>query len=542
MHRSYRFARRSFMAGIGGAFGLKIMLRDFEAMAQGMGAPPRFLMVHWPVGTIKHQFLPNGGVKPNGLGTITQWSPILKPFLDKGLADQMSLFWGLRDQGAANGAGGHEGGTPMASTGTGCPGTRQNGGEADDGVAGGPSWDQILLEGVKDDSATGAVALARPGIGYANAICDQRIDSQETSTRCLSYSHQKQEIKAANTTGMITENVPLLPELAPAQLYTKLFTGYMSGGGTEANQAAAKLALQQRKSVLDFSMRELQEMKKLAPAAEAQKIDIHADVVRKIEMQVSDLLNGKVVTPSGCVVPVAPDSSIKGQTGSSNDYAANEVATADDQVHAAIGKLHAGILLAAFQCDIIRVASLQWSPGTNHVSFKGLRPDEPAKTFMHHPQSHKIGGGRGNYFDAPPPASDPTLQAIVQFMANVHTWYNDKTADIINTFKNATDVFGANMLDQTVIPYFTEVAMATHERNPKAALCFGGKALGMQHGKYVNFEDQGGIGTRAHVDFWATVAQAYFRSNDPAAYLGGLEFASNPTPIEGFWQMPTKPI
>lgn len=123
-------------------------------------------------------------------------------------------------------------------------------------------------------------------------------------------------------------------------------------------------------------------------------------------------------------------------------------------------------------------------------------------------------------------------------MINVHHWYNDETGDIVNMFKNAQDAFGGNMLDHTVMPYFTEVAMATHERNPKAAMFFGGKALGMQHGKCVNFEDGNGSGTRAHVDFWATVAQAYFRTNDPAAQLGGLTFASAPKPIDGFWTKP----
>src|SRR5689334_7366076 len=110
-----------------------MLLRDFEAMAQGMKGPPRFLVMHWPV------------------GTITEWSASLQPFKDKGLENDMSLFWGLRDFGPANGAGGHEGGTPMAMTGTGCPGTRSNGGESDDGVAGGPSWDQIILNDVKAD-------------------------------------------------------------------------------------------------------------------------------------------------------------------------------------------------------------------------------------------------------------------------------------------------------------------------------------------------------------------------------------------------------
>ena len=51
--RSYRFARRSFLAGIGGAFGIGALLRNIEAAAQGAGPPPRFLMMHWPVGTIR---------------------------------------------------------------------------------------------------------------------------------------------------------------------------------------------------------------------------------------------------------------------------------------------------------------------------------------------------------------------------------------------------------------------------------------------------------------------------------------------------------
>lgn len=536
MHRSYRFARRSFLAGIGGAFGLKIMLRDFEAMAQGMTSPPRFLMMHWPVGTIKHQFLPNGGVKPNGVGSITQWSRSLQPFKDKGLDGDMSLFWGLNDLGATNGAGGHEGGTPMSTTGTGCPGTRSNGGESDDGVAGGPSWDQIILNDVKANATTGAVAMTRPGIGYANAICDARIDAQETSTRCLSYSHQTADIPAANKAGNVTEHVPLLPELAPAQLYMKLFSGFMPGGSTPENMAAAKLALQQKKSVLDFCLRELAQIKTLAPASEAKKIDIHADACRKIEMQVSDLLNGKMTTANGCVVPAAPDPNVKGQVGSSNPYGIDSVASADDQTHEAIGKLHAGILLAAMQCDIISTATFQWSPGTNHISFKGLRPDEPNKIYMHHPMSHKVSGPRGKYFDAAP--TDALQVALNEFMINVNRWYNEKTADIVNMFKGAQDAFGGNMLDHTVMPYFTEVAMVTHERNPKAAMYFGGKALGMQHGKYVNFEDNNGNGTRAHVDFWATVAQAYFRTTDPAASLNGLSFASAPKPIDGFWTKP----
>lgn len=530
--RSYRIARRSFMAAVGGAFGLKILLRDFEAMAAGVGAPPRFLMTHWPVGTLKWAFLPNDGQKPSGVGTITKFSQILQPFADAGLKDDMTLIWGLRDTGSAGGGGGHESGTPMTTTGAAVPGTRQNGGEGDDGVAGGPSWDQILLERVKDDAATGAVKLKQSGIGYANAICDQRIDSQETSTRCLSYGFQTQSIQSVQPGGMITEHVPLLPELKPAQLYSKLFSGFMPGGATPANMETANKALYARKSVLDYCKRELEYLKTVAPAEEAKKIDIHAEVCRKIEMQVSDLLNGNVKTPSGCTVPAAPDASLSGKTGSKFDYDDPATTTADDEVHEQIGKIHAGILLAAMQCDIIRVGTFQWSPGTNHVSFKGQYPGEANSIYMHHPLSHKVNGV--NTFDSMPGGSSGE---IAQFLANINAWYNARTAMVVNMFKKAIDPLGdgtSTMLDRTVIPYITEVAQQNHQRDPKASFIFGGKALGMQLGKYVNFEGQ----SRPQVDLWATVAQAFFQSNNPMSALSDLKFGSAPKVIDGLWAKP----
>src|SRR5690606_14385446 len=215
-----------------------------------------------------------------------------EPFNAAGLKDDMTLIWGLRDVGRSPGGGGHEAGTPFATTGADSPGTRRNGGEGDDACAGGPSWDQILLTEVEDDPATGAIALRRPGIGYANAICDERIDSQETSTRCLSYGYQTQTIESVSPGGTITEHVPLLPELSPVQLYMKLFSGFMPGGSTPNNQEAVRRALIQRRSVLDYCKSELAHLKSIAPASESQKIDIHAEVCRKMEAQLSELIDG----------------------------------------------------------------------------------------------------------------------------------------------------------------------------------------------------------------------------------------------------------
>jgi hypothetical protein len=259
-------------------------------------------------------------------------------------------------------------------------------------------------------------------------------------------------------------------------------------------------------------------------------------VCRKIEKQVSDLLNGVITTPSGCVVPAAPDEMLSGKTGSKFDYNNPVTTVADDEIHDQIGKIHAGILLAAMQCDLIRVGTFQWSPGTNHVSFKGQYPGEADSIYMHHPLSHRV--NCCDTFNSQPAGENG---AIAQFLVNINAWYNARTAEVINMFKTAIDPLGdgtATMLDRTVIPYVTEVSQQNHSRNPKPAFIFGGRALGMQLGKYVNFE--GGQG-RAHNDLWATVAQAFFQSADPMAHLGHLEFSSDPTPIDGLWTKPVKP-
>jgi len=267
---SYRIARRAFLRGVGaGAVGMKVMLRTLEAAAQGAPPPPRFLMTHWPVGTLKYWFVPVApGSNPNPSlpalptpapnGTSWDVSRILKPFGDAGLKNDMIVLYGLDSGSVGQYGGGHEAGTPQSTTGARTPGTRANGGETDDAVSGGPSWDQIFLKSVP--------ALATPGIGYANAICDARVDSQETSTQCLSYDYRTQSTPAAQggSGGTVVENAPLLPILSPLQLYNKLFMN-IAGGGSTADTARL---LRARKSVLDSARGQLARLKTLAPASE----------------------------------------------------------------------------------------------------------------------------------------------------------------------------------------------------------------------------------------------------------------------------------
>ena len=227
--------------------------------------------------------------------------------------------------------------------------------------------------------------------GFENAICDSRVDFAEVSTQCLSYGYANTSVTPVSGT-IRTQASPLLPTLRPLDLFTNLFGSFVpptTGGPTPA----VLKALHERKSVLDFALRELAQLSTLAPASERSKIDIHAQAIRDIETQISMQLQGTGGPAMGCTAPAMPPAVSGGASdkGNHNDYG-NPVATvADDTLHAQIGGLHMGILKAAFTCDIIRVATFQWSPGTNHVAFKGQFPGEANTIYQHHPLSHRIG-------------------------------------------------------------------------------------------------------------------------------------------------------
>jgi hypothetical protein len=530
MH-SYRFRRRSFLAAVGGAFGFELLLRNMEAGAQGAGAPPRFLMMHWPVGTMRDQFIPTGtgtdySTSKSGQGP----GYIISPFDTPELRPLTSIMHGFNMTGINGQGGGHEDGTPFCTTGSSSPGTRSNPGEPDDGCAGGPSFDQIFLKNVPALSrkdANGTII----GVGNYNTICDKRIDSYETSTRTLSYSYDKQSIQSARPGGSITEAKPLTPQLSPLTAYNDLFKGFTPGN--MMTDETALQTLKGRKSVLDFSLRELDRLKTLAPASERDKIESHAAVVRQLEAQLTDQITkgGTTGATGECTAPPIPDNALTGKTGDNlgADYNNPVAKTSDEMTHEAVGKAHAAIIRAAFACDLLRVGTFQWSPGTNHVSFTGLDPNSPSTIYMHHPLSHKVTSTA--FFNGARPSSNAY---IWDAMVNAQRWYFQKTADIINEFRKTIDPqdpAGGSLLDNMVIPMVTEVAEANHSRDGHAAFIFGGKNLGMQGGQYKAV-------TGNHNQFWLTVAQAYLGDNPQTTLASESFYKTNLKPIPGLWVKP----
>jgi len=549
--KSYRFKRRAFIQAVGGGLGLKVMLRNLESAAQTAKSPARLLITHWPVGIVQTGFAPTSG--------SVGGSKLLQGFADAGLANDMTVLRGVSTAGlASNGGGGHEAGTVKLVTGVACPGTRSGEQEGDDAYAGGPSFDQIFLKNVP--------ALKSPmgGAGYANSICDSRVDVTEISTQCLSYDYATTSVgKYGGGTG--TQNSPKLPILSPLNQWMNLFSNFVVGGGGVggasgmgggsgsgaggaggAGPAVAPAMLKQlalRRSVLDFSLAELTQMRTMVPSASKDLIDIHTTAIRNVETQLANSIgaiggpmagtggrsgaggmNGGVGGSSGmagssgnaaCATKPAAPPNVTGSSGSPGlQYGGGQDVgkTDDSALHAMVGQLHTDVLKAAFICDLIRVGTFQWSPGTNHVSFKGMFPGETSTIYQHHPTSHRIGT-----YDT----QATTLGSVAGFLANIQAWYHKQHANIFAGWKTQLDGFGNSLLDYTVVPYVTEVQATGHEQDNMAAMIIGGKALGFTHNIYKT-------GNWPIGQYWGTIAQAFGLS--PTAPIGN--------PISGLWVKP----
>jgi hypothetical protein len=446
---TYALTRRNFLAGLGGAVGLASFLGKLEQLeAAGPPSIKRFLSIQRPVGTEYDDWWPSGS------GTNFTLSRVLQHF--EPLRNNMVIFRSLKLPWEGSTGGGHERGTVLMATGVRTvalyPG---NGG--DDPYAEGPSVDQLFVKQ--------ATALQGAPIESLQLSCDSRADTPEVSTRHMSYS-------AART--------PMRPYYQPLEAYQRVFGTLMPGG----NGDELAVARAQKRSVLDFSRRDLARMRTLAPASGRETLDAWEAAIVELEGE----LDADPSDPVSCGV-ASPPPEIDVNTRLA-PYDPNFVtAERDDERHDQIGQLHMAIIKAAFRCDLTRVVTFQWSPGTNHVSFGDLWPPDPSLFKGHHPVSH-----------------DGGLPEVTEFMTRVEEWYATRNAAFIADLNQTADpITGTGtILDTTLVPYITEVGNRDHRWEPMPFLLFGGAGTGLIGNQFLQEQRM-----RSTNDFWMALAGYY---------------------------------
>ncbi len=89
---------------------------------------------------------------------------------------------------------------------------------------------------------------------------------------------------------------------------------------------------------------------------------------------------------------------------------------ATNHPHAEVGQLQLALMRAAFSCDMARVGTFMWAPGTSHVVFGGLFPGMMVSS--HHPPSHE------------------TDETVDNWLTEIDKWYAEQTSLALQQFAN----------------------------------------------------------------------------------------------------------
>jgi len=466
---SYKMARRSFLHGCGGSAALLYpLLRGIEARAAGAPAPPRFLVIHHPLGTQPAKW------RPAASATTTTFTlpAISAPF--EPLRQYMVMIDGLNIVSATvsptgyAGSSTHEGG--MVALMTGQPTLGQIGQQ--DHVAKGASIDQLFLA---QSPVLGALGTTSPTpFGSLQLAADIRSDRDEIAPRTMSYLDS-----ISGQTNLSLARRPLAPETIPINTFNRIFGGPLPTGTTAADTARL---LARKRSILDFMRSDLARMRTLVPASEKVRLDTQADAIQKLEASVTASLQG-VQTTATCQRPVGPEQFTQSGAGASGMLAPKDPngnplpshltgvdyydpTDPTNHPHQRLGQAQLAIIRAAFACDLARVATFMWSAGTNWVVFPG-----------------GLNGARANINGVLGPASTPhhppshtTDVNTLAWLAQVDSFYAQQTSLALQQFVATADFDGNNLLDNTVVAYVSEVGRASdHNQYNMPYLVFGGK-------------------------------------------------------------------
>jgi hypothetical protein len=266
------------------------------------------------------------------------------------------------------------------------------------------------------------------------------------------------------------------PEQRPFAAYARVFGGLADGALSPDELARARA---RKQSVLDFARGGLDRLAPRLGAAERIRLERHLDAVRELE-RVMDRTLGVDTTWL--------------------ERRANAIDPTDNDQHADIGRLHLDIIRTAFECDLTRVATFAWAAGTTHVNLSRLIPG--TEDVDHHTISH---GGDGSAAD----------------QAAIHRWYNERTADFVQTLHDTPDDAGGSLLDNTLVVMFSEMRLGSHTFDGIPLVLLGGAGGRLAGGRRLVYDH------RPTNDLWLAIANAL---GDPMACFGDPERCTGPLP------------
>jgi hypothetical protein len=364
-----------------------------------------------------------------GSTNLGQIFEALQPYQTK-LTVLNNLAMQSRDHGP--GGDGHHRGVPHMFTGTEM---------VDDSNAGGASVDQRIAATIGTGSKFGSLQFAA------------RIVYNDTNARPI-WSGPSRVVPAQQD---------------PWEAYKRIFGDYvpaaaMSGGATSAPAPAApKIDL--RHSALDYALADVTALRARLSASDRTRLDTYQDSLRDIEKRLMTT-QPAVAVGASCAPPTL---------GGTIDKAA-------EANYPKIGKLQMDLIVAAMQCGMTRVASMQWGNSNDQCSYSWLGVNA---------LGHDLSHNNGNV--------DPSGSKKLQ----VYRWYSEQFAYLLGKLSAIPEGTGS-MLDNTTILWASEFGDSNgHVSSNLTWLLMGNAAGYFKQGRVLDLKN------RSTNDLHATLCNAF---------------------------------
>ena len=302
----------------------------------------------------------------------------------------------------------------------------------------GATFDQVL--------ASKAAAVQGTQISSLQLGTDMRADngSNGIQLRVMSYDAKS----------------PLPPEIEPAKTYNRIFSPLVPAPTMGDQKAGLDRLLAEERSVLDVIKGDLGRLNQRLPAPQREKLDSHLEGLREIERDLSRSAGGG---PARGMLPGPPEV-----------LAINQSTT-----HPKVLDQYLSIIKLALQFDVTRVITFMYASGNSQVSMGDFLPGYAKGPLHRLAHAHQT----------------PALIEATR-------WYCGITATFINALAAIKEADGSSLLDNTMVPFFSEVGQF-HEHNDVPFILFGGKRFGLTGGRCLTYPK------RTPSDVWVSIARGF---------------------------------
>jgi len=286
------------------------------------------------------------------------------------------------------------------------------------------------------------------GVGWAGGISvDQAIANvvgSGTKLKSLELGVQVHGATVWSRMSYLGPNQPVPPENDPQAVFDRLFAD-MTMSPAEVLKRDRR-----RKSILDLVKGEYAALTPRLDAFDRQKLEAHLTAIREVEKRLQTEVTG---VSESCVLPPPPAAP----------------PFMEPENFEAVGKIQMDLLVAALQCDLTRVATLQFTESVGQHVFTNLGLSQ-----AHHDLSHE---GDSN-------------EDAQEKLTIINRYYAAQMAYLVGKLA-ATPEGEGSLLDSTVVVWVNELGKGnSHTRDDIPFILAGGCQGYFQTGRALNFNGE----------------------------------------------------